>query len=163
MKTSSSGRDASVTESNPDWLDKRLADVQYLASNEVVVGLPRGEGGGSLTYPNGASVLDVAIWNVFGTRRGIPARDFLAEATRKILSSNVPTSIVKRVTDGSISPEKALKQLAAYAEGEVKRAITDGVYEPNKPITIKRKGSDKPLIDTGKLRQAIVGIVRGRE
>lgn len=33
-------------------------------------------------------------------------------------------------------------------------------WDPNSPFTVKRKGSDKPLIDTGALRKAITYVVR---
>lgn len=35
-------------------------------------------------------------------------------------------------------------------------------WAPNSPLTIKRKGSDKPLIDSGELRKSIVFIVRDK-
>ena len=35
----------------------------------------------------------------------------------------------------------------------------DNGWKPNAPSTIKAKGSDKPLIDTGELRKSIRGIV----
>jgi hypothetical protein len=56
------------------------------------------------------------------------------------------------------------KMLRAALQGQnVCRAwFTDGRngWAPNKPATIARKGSDRPLIDTGALRASIVGIVR---
>lgn len=36
--------------------------------------------------------------------------------------------------------------------------VEDNGWAPNAPSTIKAKGSDKPLIDTGSLRQSIRGI-----
>lgn len=35
-------------------------------------------------------------------------------------------------------------------------------WPPNSPRTIKQKGSDKPLIDTGEMRKAITYVVRGK-
>lgn len=35
-------------------------------------------------------------------------------------------------------------------------------WPPNSPKTIKRKGSDQPLIDTGEMRKAITYVVRNR-
>jgi len=51
----------------------------------------------------------------------------------------------------------AIKKAASYLEGKIKETITEGRGEwpPLKPATIKRKGSSKPLIDTGKLRASI--------
>lgn len=33
-------------------------------------------------------------------------------------------------------------------------------WQPNSPLTISKKGSDKPLIDTGELRKSITYVVR---
>lgn len=44
------------------------------------------------------------------------------------------------------------------------RGMSNGkAWAPLKPSTIKRKGSSKPLIDTGQLRNSIVVIERGKE
>lgn len=54
--------------------------------------------------------------------------------------------------------EKTLRLAGSYLEGKIKEKITntDPEWPPLKPETIKRKGSSKPLIDTGKLRNSIV-------
>ena len=36
-------------------------------------------------------------------------------------------------------------------------------WPPNAPSTIKRKGSSRPLIDTGQLRRAITYVIRGNQ
>ena len=41
----------------------------------------------------------------------------------------------------------------------MKNTFTTGSFTPNKPATIKRKGSSRPLIDTGHLRQSITSKV----
>ena len=33
--------------------------------------------------------------------------------------------------------------------------MVEGEFVPNAPSTIRKKGSDKPLIDTGQLRQGV--------
>ena len=38
--------------------------------------------------------------------------------------------------------------------------VEDNGWTPNKPATIKRKGSDRPLIDTGELRKSIRGVYK---
>ena len=69
--------------------------------------------------------------------------------------------------------EQILRKAGAFLEGAIKQKITEGdpSWPPLKPETIKRKGSSKPLIDTGKLRasithkveddKALVGIFSG--
>jgi hypothetical protein len=39
--------------------------------------------------------------------------------------------------------------------GVIKQRIANGIAPPNSPYTIARKGSSKPLIDTGQLRNSI--------
>ncbi|RLI74767.1 hypothetical protein DRO97_05075 [Archaeoglobales archaeon] len=59
--------------------------------------------------------------------------------------------------------EEILKKAGAFLEGAIKETITKGrpEWSPLKPETIKRKGSSKPLIDTGKLRASITHRIEG--
>ena len=61
-------------------------------------------------------------------------------------------------SDGARVPmtaEKAIAVLGEFAEGIIKKAITDIDTPANNPFTIARKGSSNPLIDKGQLRQSI--------
>lgn len=59
--------------------------------------------------------------------------------------------------------ERILRIAGAFLEGKIKEKITysDPDWPPLKPETVKRKGSSKPLIDTGKLRNSITHKVEG--
>jgi hypothetical protein len=46
------------------------------------------------------------------------------------------------------------------AQAAVKNKVVTGPFEPNKPATIARKGSDRPLIDTAQLLNSITYVVR---
>lgn len=153
----------SVKQTNPGWAKDIAKRVTGLANKEVAAGFPHGSEAGSQTYDNGASVLDVAIWNQFGTNR-IPARPFIDRAVDRIENdeSGSGSYIAKQVIDGKISSGTALKQIGLVAENAIREAITDDMYEPNAPSTIRRKRSSKPLIDTGKMRQAVTSVVRNR-
>jgi len=61
---------------------------------------------------------------------------------------------VDDVLDGR-SPDRSLRRLGSVAVGDVQRTIRDIKQPPNAPSTIRKKGSDNPLIDTGRLRQSI--------
>ncbi|EFA29062.1 conserved hypothetical protein, partial [Haemophilus influenzae HK1212] len=45
-------------------------------------------------------------------------------------------------------------------QGDVQLNIARGNWVANAKSTIKQKGSSKPLIDTGKMRQSVKGIVK---
>lgn len=106
------------------------------------------------------TVLDVAIWNEFGL--GVPERSFLRE-TVDLNRESILERLQKElgaVIDGTRSREDALARVGIFVEGLVKQRIADGIDPPNSPVTIERKGSDKPLIDKGQLRSSIASKVR---
>lgn len=111
-------------------------------------------------FPSGLTdgdVINRAIWNHYGTSRGIPSRPFLTNAMRsnrrKYLDA-MKTSASKILT-GQITLTQFLNKLGALAQGDVQMEITNLRFPPNAPSTIKAKGSSNPLIDTGEMRSAV--------
>jgi len=90
----------------------------------------------------------------------IPERSFIRStiATKKNYVDEI-AKLVKAVVDGRITEEVALNRLGARISGDVKAAIGKGIPPPNAETTIERKGSSKPLIDTGRLRSAVTWAV----
>ena len=119
----------------------------------------------------GSEVVIYAATNEFGTDRAgpnrnitIPERSFLragVDENKKsfalFLASQAP-----RVVLGKTTKKKVLSQLGVLAQGKVQGKIIHGPYAPNKPSTIRIKGSSRPLVNTGRLRQSITFEV-GRE
>lgn len=68
-------------------------------------------------------------------------------------------ALAKSVIDGKRTEEQALGLLGAKMVGDVKKRIAAGIGPANAPSTIAAKGSDTPLIDTGRLRQSITWAV----
>jgi hypothetical protein len=58
-----------------------------------------------------------------------------------------------------------LEKAGMFASGKVKDYFTDpdNGWAENSPATVKTKGSDRPLVDTGALRQAITYVVKERD
>lgn len=50
--------------------------------------------------------------------------------------------------------------LGLKAQNAMRARITNGPFVPLKPETIRRKGSDKPLIDSGQVRRSLTYVVR---
>lgn len=65
--------------------------------------------------------------------------------------------------DGDI--QKSLENVGMAAQSDVKEWFTNpkNGWPENTPSTIKAKGSDKPLIDTGALRNAITFVIQEDE
>lgn len=131
---------------------------QIKASGEkaVYVGFPaefneKVEGSDNFNLASLAAVLE------FGNER-IPSRPFL----RQTLAENQEkyTALFVKLFESGVSIDQVYEQIALIAQGDVQQNIVNGKWTANAPSTIKRKKSSKPLIDTGKLRQSVKGIVK---
>lgn len=82
-------------------------------------------------------------------------RDALIEGLRQAASAQLDT------TAGQEAALRKFWRVAMMGQNFVRGWFTDARngWAPNAPSTIARKGSDRPLIDTGELRKSIIGIV----
>lgn len=142
-------------------LDKRL--IEQLAKRiegghkTVNVGFPatgemhRDEDGAS-----DMSVAAIAAVHEFGTDT-IPERSFLRAGIRKNKAGYVRLNILnlRKVVRGELTIDRALGRLAEQAKADVQMEITNGDFPALDPETIRRKGSSKPLIDSGQMRQSV--------
>ncbi len=105
---------------------------------------------------NGADVCAVAAWNEFGTIN-IPSRPFMRKSVddNKDEISAYMRKKVEEVISGRKTAEQVFKEIGLFQKGLIQKKITDGSFEPNAPSTIRQKKSDKPLIDTGRMRQSV--------
>jgi phage gpG-like protein len=60
---------------------------------------------------------------------------------------------------GKFGLDGAMELLGQYTVGLIKQRIANGIAPPNSRWTIAAKGSSKPLIDTGQLRNSITYVV----
>jgi len=119
----------------------------------VLVGVPKGK-----AEEDGTSIAMIAVVHEFGSpERGIPERSFLRAGILGALPNLVRLNEanIKKIANGGFTALTALNQLGVMAAGAVQRQIVEGDYAPNAPATIKAKGSSKPLLDSGQLRQSI--------
>ena len=88
----------------------------------------------------------------------IPSRPFL----RQTLAENQEkyTALFINLLKNGKPLEQIYEHIAVIAQGDVQLNIVKGSWIPNAKSTIRRKKSSKPLIDTGKLRQSVRGIVK---
>lgn len=69
--------------------------------------------------------------------------------------------MARQVAEGKVGVIQGAERLGMLARDKVRSSFTDGHLQPDAPSTIKKKGSSKPLIDTGQLRQSITFVVKG--
>lgn len=73
--------------------------------------------------------------------------------------SSIQAKIARKLINGEITPEQALKQIGGAMEGEIIDSIKNGGWQKNADSTIKAKGFDKPLIDTATMFKTVTSKV----
>ena len=121
---------------------------------QVKVGFPAGKVDGP--------VVNRAIWNHYGTSRGIPSRPFLLNAIRKNRREYLEAmkTAGAKILRGEATLDQTMRKLGIMAQGDIQQEITDLRDPPNAPATIAAKGSSNPLIDTGEMRSKVTWEVK---
>ena len=131
---------------------KKLQEMlKVLAEKEVRVGFQAGKA----TEEDGTDICDIAAWNELGTVH-IPARPFLRQSVDDNVSKiNSFLQSKKKDLMRGVSAEQVLKEIGIFQKDLIQEKITEGNFTPNAESTVKKKGSSKPLIDTGRMRQSV--------
>ena len=156
------GRDK-VTPKGKDFFNQ----IEELKKLQVRVGFQHGK---ESDPESGADLADVAAWNELGTEHS-PPRPFLRQSVENNADQIKAMCVaqLKKIVKGQATARDALQALGDMQKALVQSTIKTGSFEPNAPITInggwmwrngrafyvKGKGSDRPLIDTGRLRQSV--------
>lgn len=137
---------------------KLLAGVKGMGRAHVRVGILASKGGRSRHSDSSPlTLVDIAFVHEYGSGP-IPERSFIRStfANAPWLASFTAALARKVVTDG-MPLRQALSILGERGVAEVRRNVTEGpgIAPPLKPETVARKGSDRPLVDTGRLMNAL--------
>ncbi|ENW78661.1 hypothetical protein F909_03623 [Acinetobacter sp. ANC 3929] len=101
---------------------------------------------------------DLAAIHEYGAPgRNIPERSFF-RASLQLNQSKYGQYLmgqIKPMLLGKSTMAATWQFLGQEAQADVQTYMINGKFVPLKPKTIKRKGSSKPLIDTGQLRQRV--------
>jgi len=113
------------------------------------------------TYPDGTSTPMVAAIQNFGApSRGIPPRPFFSNMVAE-KSPQWPEEIASILEANGGNGEIALGLMGEHIKGQLQSSIVDGQYAPLSPVTVERKGFDKPLIDTSHMLNSVGYEVAG--
>lgn len=143
--------------------DKFMASMNVNAGElSVFVGWLRSSGihkGGTKM-----TVAQIAALMEFGSRDGkVPER----AALRSMLASNVDEikklcgKLCLQIASGKMDKKRALGVLGQFLVDKTRSKIQEGLPPPNAASTVRRKGSNKPLIDTGQLVGSVEWEIRG--
>lgn len=107
------------------------------------------------TYPDGTPVALVAMIQDFGApRAGIPPRPFFRNMVRE-KSPEWPAAIRQLLIDNDYDVQKVLALTGEAIAGQLRQSIIDTNEPPLAASTIRRKGHDKPLVDTGHMLNSV--------
>jgi hypothetical protein len=148
-------------------INKKLDDIikQLEGPKRVKVGLPAGKAPGD--------VIDIGFWNHEGTNRKkgdvffshgqfgisgpIPRRPFITVAMfrgRSQIRAAI-RSVAKAAISGKTPLKTGLEKVGMLGADLIRKTIDGGGFAPNSGMTVKLKGSSKPLVDTGRLRASV--------
>jgi len=139
-------------------MGKILNEVKALKHMGVKAGIVEGAG-----EVDGVSIAEYAAYNEYGVpgrkkKWRIPPRPFIrgwienhGEDIKRTIDK-----LFKQVSEGKMSAVTAMGRLGQFAQDGIKRyIIISGAFEPNAEETVRRKGSSRPLIDTGTMRNSV--------
>jgi hypothetical protein len=107
------------------------------------------------TYPNGTPVALIAMIQDFGApSRGIPPRPFFRNMVWKNEGS-WPPALSKVLKSTNYDVDKSLRLMGELIAGQLRQSIIETNSPPLSPRTVARKGSSKPLVDTGHMLQSV--------
>lgn len=107
------------------------------------------------TYPDGTSVALVAAINEFGApSRGQPPRPAFRNMVRA-KRGEWPAAISGLLKANNYDAIATLQKTGEAVAGQLRQSIIAITSPPLKPSTIKRKGFDKPWIESGHLLQSV--------
>lgn len=121
-------------------------------------------------YPEkNISVGQVAIINEYGTETIPPRPAFRIGLERSVAKNKkLIDAALKNITNHLLTGRKdsiqrqltqALTQIGKSAKKETKDIIKQGSMTPNAPLTIRKKGFDHPLWETGLLHDSVEYLV----
>lgn len=137
--------------------------TNFMRDHQAMVGIPQESGGRA----GGVGNAELLYIHTNGSpAKGIPARPVVEPAIEQpaVLDQIADLLMEAAVAslDGNIGLAKSNLDKAGLAGENATKEYFTGAndWTPNKPATIAAKGSDRPLIDTGALRQAITHVVK---
>ena len=126
-------------------LERKMREIaKGLNKKKVRVGFIDGA-----TYPDGTQVAEVAAIQNFGApAAGIPPRPFFSNMVEeKSPGWGEKAKRLLRHTGGD--GDAALMLLGEGIAGQLRQSIVDTNAPPLKPATVRRKGFEKPLVESG--------------
>jgi len=141
-----------------DWTPegrRLMKELRELSGLEVRIGYQRGTLSGRTDDSSRADLVDIAMWNEFGTV-DIPSRPFMRDSVDKHEADiNYMLAAQKDALLHGATAREILNTAGIFQQDLIQTEIEQGDFVANAPATVRSKGSDKPLIDTGTMKNSV--------
>lgn len=130
-----------------------MRSLEDLDGTEIDAGILQNAGNDS----RGTPFVDIALYNEFGTYR-IPARPAVRLASDEHQQdwSNTIESEVNSIIGGGGNKSRMCKRVGKQMVKDIQSIFGDtSKLAPNAQSTIRRKGRNEPLVDTGTLKSKV--------
>ena len=130
--------------------------LKEIAELQVRVGFQKGEA----TEEDGTDICDIAMWNELGTAN-MPSRPFMRQSVDDNESKIKAFLKVKKMDlIFGKSLKSVLSEIGIFQKDLIQEKIKKGDFAPNAPATVSKKKSNRPLIDTGRMRQSVSYVIK---
>lgn len=132
--------------------ERILREISEMDGREVTAGLHE-EDASAGQEPN---EVQRGVYNEFGTDKA-PARSFVRSThdSKKRDWANKMTRDFNDLLEGRVDPSQLLENVGSEASQDIRNTAVNMTDPPNAPSTIRKKGFDDPLVETGQMVNAI--------
>lgn len=139
-------------------------NLKALAKQDLLVGVPqeKGEREGNEEITNAELMF---IHSKGSPVMNIPKRPTIEptiEENKAKINEKIK-KVIKDILEGKSDGKDDLEKLGLWLVNKVRAKFGSDELIPLKPATIKSKGSDRPLIDTGQLRNSVTYVIRKKQ
>ena len=148
--------------------EKLIEKIKELKKKEVFVGIPAKNVTRKEGEMNNASLL--YLHTKGSPLRNLPSRPVIEaalndEENQRLISEDLKV-VAEAIMEEEFSKAEKLLEIAGMdAVNKIKEWFENpkNAWPPLRPVTIKAKGSDAILVDTGQMRNAITYVISGEE
>lgn len=155
-----------IIKENAGIIRNVIQGFAWIREHEVLVGVPQEKAGRKTEGPDNAQLLYIHTQG--SPARNIPARPTIEPAIQKHENANRIQELLldgmRTAFTGNLNgAEAAWSKAGMVGARAAQERFGSDELAPNAPYTIAKKGSSKPLIDTGALRAAVTYVIRKKK
>lgn len=164
----STDNDFELTETK-DKFNEVFEKLKKLSGKDVLVGVPQEKTGREVAKDLGTrkSMVTNAELMFIHTNGSellnIPKRPTIEptiEQNQEAIARKIKKIVLDLLSSSNDNSDAELEKIGLWIVNKVRAKFGSDELAPNAPSTIRTKGSDRPLIDTGQLRNSVTYVIR---